>query len=285
MGLFKSLLQKIYLSVYDLLLVISPTIHNSVFFRKTNRLNFKNYKQQKVDKSLLMLDVFLDKNAVFIDVGANIGEYVNRAKKHISENEIFAFEPLPKLNKRLKKAFPNANVSQVALSDKKAKSTFKIPVINKQQVLTRATLNTNFVEVAESNKQLIEVETDTLDNQIKLLNINNISLLKIDVEGHEWKVINGAKKTLQKHQPIIIIEIEQRHHSFSIQQIIEDILKLNYSCYYFNLTTAQLLPVEDLKQLQNIENFNSSKYINNFVFVNNATPIAKFNDKLNRLTS
>lgn len=285
MGLSKTLLNKVYLLVYDVLLIASPTFHNFLFFRKTNNLNFKNFNSKKADTDLLLLDIFLDENSTFIDVGANIGEYVNRAKKLVPVNNIWAFEPLPKLNRRLKKAFPNINISKIALSDKKGKSAFKIPYIKQQQFLTRATLNTNYVEVEESKQQIIEVLTDTLDNQIQLLNINRVSLIKIDVEGHEWNVLNGAKENLIKHKPIVIVEIEQRHHQFPIKKIIDDICKLNYNCYYFNLSTVQLCSVENVELLQNIDHLGTSAYINNFIFINNDISIAEYNNKLKRFTN
>jgi len=284
MSLTQSLIKKLFYKVYSIILAISPNFHNKLFYRKISGLSLQNFKNKKTDESLLLLDIFLNKNDIFIDIGANIGEYIYKASKHISPIQIFAYEPLPGLYKRLKKVFPEVNMYDVALSDVESKSAFKIPVIDKQKILTRSTLNTNFVETGEEKNVIIEVKTDTLDNQVEKFSINKIALIKIDVEGHEWKVIKGAKKTLQKYKPIIIIEIEQRHHSFPIQQIIEDVLKLNYKCYYFNSSNIQLLPVENAEQLQNMEHFKTLKYINNFVFICNTIPIAQFNEVLKRAT-
>ena len=52
------------------------------------------------------------------------------------------------------------------------------------------------------------VKTNKLDN-FKFS--NKISFIKIDVEGHELKVIDGAKETLKKHKPNLLIEIEEKH--------------------------------------------------------------------------
>lgn len=285
MNILKTYLPLLYLKVYDFLLLLNPSTHNFIFFRKSNKLNFKNLANNTADKNLLLLDVFLTDGDVFIDIGANIGEYVNRAKKHINSSNIIAFEPLPKLNARLQKAFSKVLVSAIALSDKKAKSAFKIPYINQQKKLTRATLNTSFIENNEDKKEIIEVYTDTLDHQIEYLKISKISLIKIDVEGHEWEVIKGAKESLQKHQPILIIEIEQRHHSFAISQIIDSILSLNYNCYYFNASKLKILPVNNIDTLQNIDYFNTINYVNNFIFIPKSTLVKSFNEKIDQLTS
>ena len=51
-------------------------------------------------------------------------------------------------------------------------------------------------------------QTITLDNYLSELNIDkNISLIKIDVEGHEWEVLEGSQHTINRHKPIIYIEV------------------------------------------------------------------------------
>jgi len=39
----------------------------------------------------------------------------------------------------------------------------------------------------------------------------DVSFIKIDVEGHEQRVIRGATETLERERPVILVEIEQRH--------------------------------------------------------------------------
>jgi hypothetical protein len=47
-----------------------------------------------------------------------------------------------------------------------------------------------------------EIEVSTLDN----FNFNDITLIKIDVENHENEVLLGAKQTILKNKPIIVLE-------------------------------------------------------------------------------
>ena len=49
------------------------------------------------------------------------------------------------------------------------------------------------------------VKKNKLDNLIKS---KNIGFIKIDVEGHELEVINGARKLIKENKPILLIEIE-----------------------------------------------------------------------------
>jgi len=60
----------------------------------------------------------------------------------------------------------------------------------------------------------------TIDNIVKNKNINKVSLIKMDVEGYELKALKGAKETIKKHKPILIVSAYHKR---------EDILKIpNY---------------------------------------------------------
>jgi hypothetical protein len=70
----------------------------------------------------------------------------------------------------------------------------------------------------------IRVKTCTLDSIIEKLHIDNVRLIKIDVEGAEIEVIKGAIKTIVKHRPTIIVEL-----CFSnIAEFVKLMFKLNY---------------------------------------------------------
>ena len=55
--------------------------------------------------------------------------------------------------------------------------------------------------------------------------------IKIDVEGHELKVIDGAKETIEKHKPNLLIEIEEQH---SKEKLFE-------SCFTWNLKIKMVI--------------------------------------------
>jgi len=50
----------------------------------------------------------------------------------------------------------------------------------------------------------IKLKITTIDNIVKKENIDNISLIKMDIEGYELKALKGAKKTIQKYKPVLI---------------------------------------------------------------------------------
>ena len=75
---------------------------------------------------------------------------------------------------------------------------------------------------------------DKIDNY----DFDDVDLIKIDVEGHEEYVIEGARNVIQSNKPILIVEIEQRHLK-QIEEVFQSILKLNYKGFFLengNLT-------------------------------------------------
>ena len=82
-----------------------------------------------------------------------------------------------------------------------------------------------------------------------------IGFIKIDVEGHEMEVINGSRKIINNHKPILLIEIEERHSKNRVIDTINYINKLGYNSFY--------LLQDELIETKYLNNFNN---INNFIF-------------------
>ncbi len=138
--------------------------------------------------------------SICIDAGAHSGKIL-RMMIDASPNAMhYAFEPIPDYFTYLKKAYKNfAKVYCIALSNKTETTTFNIVLSNMAYSgLQRRVLNKKQEDI------LIFVETDLLDNIIP--KEEKITLLKIDVEGAELLVLQGAEKTIQQSKPIILFE-------------------------------------------------------------------------------
>ena len=85
---------------------------------------------------------------------------------------------------------------------------------------------------------------------------NKISFIKIDVEGHEIEVINGAKLTIKKNKPILLVEIEEQHSKKKVDESINYINKLGYKSFYYEK--------DSLKNTSELKNF---KLYNNYIFL------------------
>ncbi|MGM5629753.1 FkbM family methyltransferase [Apibacter raozihei] len=246
-----------------------PSLYKKRFFKKINQLNALNIKQRNVEFEFLILSRFLDKDSVFFDIGVNMGYYIYYAEQLVHPENIVGFEPHPELYKRIKHLFPKIHTSNIALSNTCEVLNFKVPIINSHETTGRGTLNTEYKEENETSSKIYEVQTETLDRFIKNHQIEKISFIKIDVEGAEIKVIEGAKETLRKFRPTLLIEVEERHHNQNIWNIIQPILELGYLSFYLDRETLELKEfTSSTPTYQNTsELHNKTTYINNFIFL------------------
>lgn len=263
-----------------------PKYYKSKFFRTIEQLNWENIKNENIENELLLLNFIYPKNGYFVDIGANLGQYVYKASRLTKESMIVAFEPNPFLAKRLKKLFPEAIIQKLALSHKPGVTQFKIPLFKDKLMHTRGTLKIEHNEIDETGYKLIEVKIDTLDQLIPHFK-ERVSFVKIDVEGAEFDVISGAENFINKFKPNIMIEIEQRHHATPILDFISNFnTRHQYTCYYFDTVDQKLKEVTNsfnVNVLQSMENHGKNRrYINNFIFTPNQGEFHLDIDSINR---
>ncbi len=114
-------------------------------------------------------------------------------------------------------------------------------------------------------RQIVErtVEISPLDD----LGLRNIAFMKIDVEGHEAAVLRGAQQLLQAESPVLLIEIERRHHSTSFEQVEDFLRTFSYTCW--RLHAGSLMPVrrQEIDALQAKTPEGNPAYTHNFIFV------------------
>jgi len=134
---------------------------------------------------------------VFVDVGANIVGYTIRAAKYC---KVYAIEPLPRNYKILK---INEKLNNVKIN------SFNIAAGNKNDKikLYYEPLAYGIPSVKRKQNYFIEVEMKLLDD---IINEENIDLIKIDVEGAEDLVLEGARNCLKRTKMVII----ERSESF-----------------------------------------------------------------------
>lgn len=153
-------------------------------------------------------------NNTFVDIGAANGWY-SEASHRIGFSNIYSFEP--RTNTELQqRCSPYSIINQCAVSDYEGLSDFyHVP---KNPYLS--SLVTPFDQYEEPNYvDIISVPVKSLDS----FNIENIDLIKIDVEGNELAVLKGAVNTLQNNSAALIIEMSKDHN-----KILEFLKELNY---------------------------------------------------------
>jgi FkbM family methyltransferase len=222
----------------------------------------KNYKSGEPELKLLKELVNPQKNS--IDIGANKGVYtyfLSQLSQHV-----YAYEPNPELAKFLNKAFyANVSVSSVALSDREGVATLSIPIKDASDYDQLGSIEKQ--EFSE-NMRTFTVPTGRLDDQ----GLPNVGFVKIDVEGHEEAVIDGAINLLKNQRPTLIIEIEQKHHAEKdISEIFTKILMLGYEGFFLLDGTLKSLADFSKEKHQDIRNYDGlsslgKTYVCNFIF-------------------
>jgi FkbM family methyltransferase len=151
-----------------------------------------------------------------LDVGANIGNHTCAFASQFTS--VFGFEPNPLVFQLLSfntQFFPNVSVVNTALGDKPGKGQMKIN-------------DTNLGGSSISDHGNTEVVISTVDQLAAELNFKGVSLIKIDVEGFEARVLEGAQETIRLHQPIICFEQLESDFQNRTTEVIDFLKKQNY---------------------------------------------------------
>lgn len=149
----------------------------------------------------------------FIDVGANFGTYTLIGAGAVGETgQVIAVEAVPEIgtllfeNVVMNGFAPRTTVAQCAVGDEPGTITF-------YEFSTRRGGNSAVASVAEAAQANYgetvttrEVECSTLDTIIAQNNVSRIDLMKIDVEGYEYAALLGARQSIKKHRPRLILE-------------------------------------------------------------------------------
>ncbi len=224
---------------------------------------YYNQVSSDLEPEMILLQHLVKNNDLVIDVGGNRGIYAYKLWKLGCKVEVFEPNPIClsvlqawAVNKR------GVNIHSVGLSNSVGSANLHIP-IDDNGVEHDASASMESTEFECSRDQLVPIQT--LDNY----HFEDVRFIKIDVEGHEYNVIQGAAKLLQSSRPVLLIEIEQRHHGRPIDEVFESILDFGYQGFFMGMDGLTVLAKFDLSQCQSLENFGSSKekYINNFLFL------------------
>jgi hypothetical protein len=101
------------------------------------------------------------------------------------------------------------------------------------------------------------------------LDFSGVAMMKIDVEGAEVDVIAGAIQTIHRHRPLLLVEIEQRHHQKPVSEVFEQLAALDYDGYFLD-SKRRIRPIIEFNlerdQIATFLTPAAGPYINNFLF-------------------
>lgn len=140
--------------------------------------------------------------ACCIDIGAHRGAILQEIVRVAPEGRHIAFEPLPNLAAQLAEDFPDVEVREVALSNRSGQTIFAHVhgVAEGCSGLLAVTAPDGYANEVEE----ITVRLETLDGSLDPG--YEPDLIKLDVEGAERQVLEGALETIRRSRPIIVFE-------------------------------------------------------------------------------
>lgn len=153
----------------------------------------------------------VEKDSAAVDVGAYIGAWTIRLSHLVGPNGIVvAFEPVPgnyQFLKKRTKRHSNILCLNIALSNKACSKKMFVPPYTSISS-TAAIVDTADQIKNDEHMQKIQIPANQLDSvAYSTLSDRRVSLIKCDAEGHENAVLEGAKSTIVKNRPVIVLEI------------------------------------------------------------------------------
>lgn len=179
---------------------------------------------------------YLNKDDLFFDIGANVGVYTVLASK-VKEANTVSFEPLPTTYEKLLdninlNRLDNAIALNIGLSSERTQLYF---------TTDKDTMNS---VAGEHDKNKIKVDVETLDNICKIYGYPKA--IKIDVEGYETNVLNGANEVLMNENlEVLIIELNGSGGKFgySDDTIHTRLLKNGFKPFSYDPFAKNLYPL------------------------------------------
>ena len=169
--------------------------------RRVREIFVPSSRQNRLDdeRVRLLLAFLLRDGSNCIDVGANVGDILRLFLRYAPAGTHIAYEPLPEFAALLRERFPAVEVRERALSAGAGRAEFTYVQSNPAYSGFRP----RSYPRPEQTERIV-VQTEALDEALPPGYVP--SVLKVDVEGAEHQVFEGAVRTLRAHQPVVVFE-------------------------------------------------------------------------------
>lgn len=175
---------------------------------------------------------------IIYDIGAHFGYHTLGFAKYIGENGIvISFEPNTQNILRLKKNIAGNPelANRIILKEYLISNTEGLEIFRMYKNIEEGPSSASgIIDVDEyttilqdnDDSQDIKIYSTTIDSIIKKNEIQPPDIIKLDIEGAEYKALVGASSTIKKFKPTLLIEIHSIKNMFLIMNLLRD---LNYN--------------------------------------------------------
>ena len=207
-----------------------------------------------------------------IDVGTNYGGYIHFMRRHA--RRVLGFEPIPEFVELLRRKFPrDVTIEPIALSDGAGEAELYMPLIGDVMVSGCSTISAAASAAYPAHRRL-RVRTARLDD----VYAGTVGFIKIDVEGHQQAVLDGAAGTIARCRPRLLVEIDQKLAPGGLERAKAYFDRLGYSGHYVHRGRLGRLEDFSVARLQDPANKpdltstlherpRDDDYVDNFIFL------------------
>jgi FkbM family methyltransferase len=163
---------------------------------------------------------------IILDVGAHDG-LLTLPLARLPGATVLAFEPLPSAHARLAAAcagLPNVELRREALGAAPGRLMLSVPVVDGVPAEQWASLAKDYGTFASVTTETHAVEVITIDS----LGLCDVTHMKVDAEGFEQEVLEGARATLRRCRPVLSLELEERHRAGATRDVPALLAALGY---------------------------------------------------------
>lgn len=222
------------------------------------RAKIRDIKKRLVEeKEMQLLPQIINDGDEVLDLGANYAYYTIRMSELVRTGKVFAFEPIPITHQICKKIVDyfkadNVELFQKAVGEKNEIQKFRAPLQDFDFISAgQAHIATRNNEI-EGKDVLYKFDKDTyFDCEIVRLDdflknkLNNLSFVKIDIEGAELFALKGMTELIKKFKPVILMEIVPfflKGFKINEKDLLNFIKTLNYKMFLYDETNNKLIP-------------------------------------------
>lgn len=218
-----------------------------------------------------------------LDVGAHDG-LLTIPLARLPGARVIAFEPLPSAHARLAAAcaaLPNVALRREALGAAPGTLTLSVPVLGGVAQEQWASLAKDYDAFASVGAERHDVPVITLDS----LGLDDVTHIKLDAEGYEQEVLEGARETLTRCRPVLSLELEERHRAGATRDVPALLAALGYETRFWLSGAMRELAAFDAATMQ-VASADPAVFgaSDPYVFTFYAWPVERADEIMNALT-
>lgn len=192
-----------------------------------------------------LFEDYIPANGVVVDVGAHAGQFTKLFASIVRDGRVYAFEPGSYALSILRKVcfvhrLKNVLIVPFALSDHETQAILQIPVKNSGSI--GFGLSTLGASQSGRRSHAENVSLITLDRFAQENAFQRLDLIKADIEGWELRMLEGARVTIEKFSPVLVLEAEDkmlRRAGASQEKLMKFLSEMGYEVFSHS-NTGQL---------------------------------------------